>query len=376
MEQAHLVVLADFGIAAGEVAKTVTEVRLSDWRKVAQDRFFRMGFPDFPPEAEAQLAYLGRNAEGDALLRWCGIRLRISRHLIQCDFPCLFKTWTDYEAFRISLDRFLCTLLRPFQSTEALFVPSFWEVESYRFQNDWQQRRLRQLQQKITHKENSYKRSLLHLQHCLGSPAEDFQDKGKAAYWRKNVYDMDTGPLRLTGKLPAPLGTEELISQAELLTQEAVFACMPRCRNNNCPFVAYDKNRPSEERDCRLLPHFDRKKHPDFATSIREEGAAVWNAHCFFSLELRKDHFTLQFRKSIAELLYGERKADFQKVWDYWHRLLRPSETLLASAYAWEGCDETASYADKKRLLDKRLTAYDSVHEVPTWAFAYVLFSD
>lgn len=372
MGQAHLVVLADFGLAERDIAKTLKEVRLLQWRQFAEDPCFRMGFPIFPAEAETQLGYSRRNAEGDTLLEWCGIRIRLSRHLIQCDFPCPFKTWCDSEPFRISINRFLCTLLRPFLCTEALFLPSFWTVEDYRFQNEWQRKRLYQLQAKITQKENSFKRSCLHLQHCLGEAAEDFRDSGKPAYWKQAFFDMDSGPLRLTGKLPAPLETTKLLALAEQLTRDAVFSCMPLCRINSCPYTAYDKNRPSAEHSCRLRPHFDRKKHPNFAAAIRMEGAAAWNAHCYFALELRSDHFTLQFGKTIAELLYGKRKADFQAIGRYWCGQLQATEVLLTSAYAWEGCDEAAAYADKKRFLENRFTAYASVEEIPSWTSAYV----
>ena len=105
MEQARLLVMADYVLPAEALQKTVTEVRLLDWSAIGSDEDFTGGFLMFPEKPETQISFLGTNPEGDHMLQWCGISIRISRNVIAFRFPALFRTWLDFEAFRIGLMR-------------------------------------------------------------------------------------------------------------------------------------------------------------------------------------------------------------------------------------------------------------------------------
>ena len=176
MKQAELLVMADYALPRETVPQTTAEVRLLSWEAIGRDEDFQGGFRQFPETVEPQMDYMGTTSEGDRLLHWCGIRIRISRHVITFHLPVLFKTWLDFDACRIGLNRFLCTFLRPFQCERLLFLPSCWEQPEQCIHNELQRKRLAQMQYKITHAETSFKRCRQHLEHCLGGAAPPLRE--------------------------------------------------------------------------------------------------------------------------------------------------------------------------------------------------------
>ena len=370
MEQARLLVMADYKLSSEALQKTVTEVRLLDWNTIGNDKDFSGGLLDFPEMPEPLITYLGANQEGDRLLQWCGISIRISRNVIVFCFPALFKTWLDFEAFRIGLDRFLCKFLRPFQNTSLLFLPSYWKTSEYNIRNETHRKRLALMQQKITHAETSFKRCRQHLAHCLGEPAPSLREATEPTYWETSFFDADAGRLCCIAAL-AP-NNAPLSLRAEHLTRDIRFQCLPLFRENACTFAAYMRKKPSDPRSCRLQPDYDRRKYPDFCSAIEAEQAARWNAHCFFSMELRSTHVTIRFRKTATELLYGPMKEDCLRFLQELLSPLYPKELLLCSHTLLEKLPEESDFMQIRHHLEGHFTGYTSPEDIGSWNEAYV----
>ena len=372
MEQAKLLVMADFALPRPALQQTLSEVRLLDWTGIAGLPAFRSGLLEFPEKAETQMTYDGPDAEGDTLLHWCGIRIRISRHLIEFRFPALFKTWLDFPYFRMGLNRFLSTFLRPFQCGSLIFLPSHWTQRESGIHNEWQRKRLQQMQEQITSRENSFKRCRLHLQHCLGETEAHAHSATYPNYVESDFFAVDAGPLCIIAALYAPIAAEELPLHASQTTKHTDFQCCPGLRDNACPFMGYQRYRTAEARPCRLLPFYDRKKYPEPNSAIQTEGIARWNANCFFSMELHQEYLKLHFHRSAPELLYGTYKTE---VLDLIHRLLKTfsvREMLLYSAYCTEDLPPDADYDALKQQLSAQYTAYSRLEDIASWSEGYL----
>ena len=370
MEQARLLVMADYVLPPEALQKTVTEVRLLDWSAIGRDSDFTGGLLEFPEIPEKQLSFLGTTPEGDRLLQWCGIRIRISRHVIAFSFPALFKTWLDFECFRIGLNRFLCTFLRPFQCERLLFLPSGWIQPEGSIHNELHRKRLAQMQYKITHAETSFKRCRQHLEHCLGGAAPSLREADEPTYWETSFFAADAGRLCCIAALPPDAG--DLTDCAEQLTERFLFTCRPDFRENTCAFAAYMRKKPSEPRGCRLQPAFDQKKNTDFRTAVESEGVARWNAHCFFSMEMRPTHVVIRFRKTATELLYGPLKEDCLRFMQQMLHPFRPEEILLCSHTLLEGLPEEPDFAQIRRHLENHYTGYTDLDDIGSWSEGYV----
>lgn len=365
--------MADFALSETDFRQILSEVRLLDWQTIAEDASFRSGLLDFPEEAEEQIIYDGTNTDGELLLHWCGIHIRISRNLIAFRFPALFKTWADFPYFRMGLDRFLCTFLRPFQCRQLLFLPSHWTQRESGIHNDWQRKRLQQMQQQITTRENSFKRCRLHLQHCLGDARVHPHADTYPYYVESDFFSLDAGPLRITAALRTPIAPTRLPAYAAALTRDTVFSCCPEVRDNACPMMGYNRYSPADIRSCRLQPYYDMEKFADLDTAIRTEARVRWNAHCFFSLELHADYVELRFHRGAPELLYGNQKAEIL-------RLLRGilsdfpiGETLLYAATCREALPEDADFQTLKQHLCAHYAGYSRLEDMDSWNEGYLL---
>ncbi|MDR1879158.1 MAG: hypothetical protein LBQ64_06305 [Bacteroidales bacterium] len=104
---------------------------------------------------------------GTVLLALSGIAIRIDRHIIQCGFPVIFRAFFDYEPLRKAIYTLLRALLLSCGTTELTACPSFWTYNSYEIKNEWHQKRLLVLQEKVVRLSTSYKRSKLNLRLCL-----------------------------------------------------------------------------------------------------------------------------------------------------------------------------------------------------------------
>ena len=370
MKQAELLVMADYALPPEMLPQTIAEVRLLDWPALAMDADFQAGFISFPEQPEPQMAYLGYTQEGDRLLQWCGIRIRISRHVIAFHLPVLFKTWLDFEACRIGLDRFLCTFLRPFQSGNMLFLPSFWIQPENSIHNELHRKRLAQMQNKITQAETSFKRCRQHLAHCLGNTAENWREADEPTYKGTSFFNADAGRLCCVAALPPD--TFSLADRAERMTERLRFTCRPHFRENACAYAPYMRKRVSEPRGCRLLPAFDHGKYPDFRTAVATEGVARWNAHCFFSLTLHPDRLTVRFRKTATGLLYGPDKSDCIGFFQELLAPLHPTELLLCSHTLLDEVPETNDFKGILNYLQQHYTGYSDLDDIASWNLAFI----
>lgn len=370
MEPARLLVMADYTIPHDMRRKTLAEVRLLDWPRIAGKACLRDFFPDFPEKPETQIELTDNCTNDEWRLEWCGIKIRLSSNIITFSFPIPFKTWLDFEAFRIGLDRFLCEFLRPFQSTSLLFLPSYWDTPEYSIRNEWHRKRLIQAQQKITTSETSFKRCRQHLAYCLGEAAPSLREATEPTYWETSIFDAEAGRLCCIAAL-APK-TSNLADRAGQLTQEIRLQCIPLFRENACAFAAYMRKKPSQPRSCRLQPDYDRGKYPDFSSAIEAEEAARWNSHCFFSMELRPTYVAIRFRKTATELLYGAMKEDCLRFMQQMLLPFRPTEILLCSHTLLEDLPEKADFAQIRRHLEEHFTGYTSLEEIGSWSEGYV----
>lgn len=372
MEQAKLLVMADFTLPRTSLQQTLSEVRLLDWQFLAAMPAFRSGMLEFPENTENQLAYEGKNTEGDILLQWCGIRIRISRNLIEFRFPALYKTWLDFPYFRMGLNRFLSTFLRPFQCEHLIFLPSRWIQRESSIHNEWQRKRLQQMQEQITSRENSFKRCRLHLQHCLGDTEAHAHSDTYPNYVETDFFSTDAGSLCIIAALRTPITPEALPLYADRTTQYTDFVCFPELRDNACPFMSYQRYRTAEPRPCRLLPYYDRKKYPGLNTAIQTKGFARWNEQCFFSLELHPEYLKLQFLRGAPELLYGEHKVKIHNLLQRVLKMFSIKEILCCSEFCIDELTENTTYATLKQHLSTHYADYFRLEDITSWSEGYL----
>lgn len=372
MEQARLIVMADFALPRNGLQQVLSEVRLLDWTSIAGFPAFRIGMLFFPESVESQIAFEGRNAEGDVLMQWCGIHIRISRNLIEFQIPALYKTWSDFPYFRMGLNRFLSTFLRPFQCKNLLFIPSRWTQRESSIHNAWQRKRLQQMQLQITSGENSFKRCRMHLQHCLGESRPHAHSETYPTYAESDFFHIDAGPLRISAALRTPITADSLPLYARQITALTDFYCIPEWRDNACPYRSYNRYRPSEVRACRLYPHYETEKYPDLQTSILTEGRARWNAHCFFSMELHSEYVNLLFHRGAPELLYGSSKTKMRILLQYILKEFSVREMLLYSEYCLDELSENTGFDNLKQHLSSHYIKYSRAEDMDSWSEGYI----
>jgi hypothetical protein len=118
------------------------------------------------------------------------IHIRICRHIIQLKFPVIFRSFFDYSYLREAIYHLLKKLFIPCGATELIVYPSYWSYAPYEIKNEWHQRRLIILQEKICEKCTSYKRTKLNLRLCLSNGVENINqvvDKHYKAWFIKTL---------------------------------------------------------------------------------------------------------------------------------------------------------------------------------------------
>ena len=120
------------------------------------------------------------------------IHIKIDKHIIQLRFPIIFRSFFDYDSLRNAVYDLLKKMFIPCGSTEMSAYPSYWLYVPYEIKNDWHQRRLTVLQEKICNQCNSYKRTKLNLKLCLSNEIENIKEisnkQYKAWYVKKLSY--------------------------------------------------------------------------------------------------------------------------------------------------------------------------------------------
>lgn len=309
MKQAKLYILCDLSVNGKEIDTLVHQSTLRDFGYIS-NKFekYRGLFEFFPDTPTPYVQWLGKNDENEHLLCFNGIHIRIGKHLIRCNTETLLKTWRDFEDFRMAIHAFLADFLRPFQTETLLFIPSFWKQPFGTVKNEWHEKRLQLLQEKITCHTVSFKRNLLNLQHCLGNPQNDWNNTSDSCYWLLHFSDIDSGKLTVWATLKQ--WTEPLMV-SEQITRNLQFSCHPQWRNNVCPFMNYEKGKEHACNDgirCRAVPYCGTfHMMEDF---IRHTGYACWNKHCFFTLELHNRFVRLTFSKPASTLMHPDHRKE------------------------------------------------------------------
>ena len=112
------------------------------------------------------------------------IHIKIHKHIIQLQFPIIFRAFFDYENLRNAIYDLLKKWFIPCGSTEMSVYPSYWVYASYEYKQDWHKKRLLILQEKICNQCTSYKRTKLNLRQCLSNELEDTKEMSNKQYKR------------------------------------------------------------------------------------------------------------------------------------------------------------------------------------------------
>ena len=120
-----------------------------------------------PPKVKERLLFQRVDDSGTLWFEVNGIDVKLAKNAIQLKFPVIFRSFFDYDYLRIAVYALLLKLLSTCKSTEFVVYPSFWEYYPHEVKNSWHHRRLMIAQKQICENCISYKRSKLHLSHCL-----------------------------------------------------------------------------------------------------------------------------------------------------------------------------------------------------------------
>jgi hypothetical protein len=119
------------------------------------------------------------------------IHIKIHKHIIQLQFPIIFRAFFDYENLRNAIYDLLKKWFISCGSTEMSVYPSYWTYASYEYKQDWHKKRLLILQEKICNQCTSYKRTKLNLRQCLSNELEDTKEMSNKQYKRWFVKKIE-----------------------------------------------------------------------------------------------------------------------------------------------------------------------------------------
>lgn len=175
MKQAHLVLIADHYLDFKDKEAIIALCQHQNLKESLQNALTIQSHLENnrKPDTAENIIFKKIDADGNMYFTVNQIDIRISKHLIQFDFPFIFRAMMDFDTLRQAYYVFLYFFLAPFQATEIMLFPSFWEYDEHEIKNEWHKRRLYDLQDKIVNHASSFKRSKLNLIHCLGEPEFD-----------------------------------------------------------------------------------------------------------------------------------------------------------------------------------------------------------
>ena len=148
------------------------------------------------PEIPQDIQMDKQDADGAIWLTINNIHVKIHKHIIQLQFPVIFRAFFDYENLRNAVYNLLEKLFIPCGSTEMTVYPSYWLYAFYEIKNDWHKKRLLILQEKICNRCNSYKRTKLNLRQCLSDKLEDTNEMKNKGYkgWFVKTFSISDCP--------------------------------------------------------------------------------------------------------------------------------------------------------------------------------------
>lgn len=133
-----------------------------------------------PVKSHFTLSY---DLDGEAVCELCDINIRIQKHIIQFNFPFIYRAIVDFLPLRTAVFQLLEPMLLSIGATSCAIFPSFWNYPKEYIHNQWHHDRLLLLQEKIVRKSVSYKRTLLNLQTCMGPAQINIDDIARYNYW-------------------------------------------------------------------------------------------------------------------------------------------------------------------------------------------------
>ena len=134
------------------------------------------------PEILQDIQVEKQDIDGAIWLMVNDIQIKIHKHIIQVQFPVIFRVFFDYDNLQKAVLELLKKWFIPCGSTEMSVYPSYWLYANYEIKNDWHQRRLIILQDKICHQCNSYKRTKLNLRQCLSNELTEAKEMKNKQY--------------------------------------------------------------------------------------------------------------------------------------------------------------------------------------------------
>lgn len=367
-EQAKLYILGDFSVKENEIDTLVHQSTLLDFSSLsAKWKSHRDLFGSFPDKAMSSIQLDHKNENGEHFLHFNGIQIRISKHLIQFNTEILFKSWRDFEDLRLTLNDFLSGFLRLFQSRSLLFIPSFWEQPFGSVKNEWNERRLQQLQHKITCEAVSFKRTLLNLHHCLGEPQKswDFSVVSEACYWLFPFFDVDSGKLAVCATLKEDSNPLKIF---KAVTDNTVFSCHEEWRNNSCPFLNYNGKSTetgNSKRVCRLQPFLG--KYENVGDFVQQNGYVCWNKYCFFTLKLYHNRILLTFSKPAAVLMRTPHKEECLRFIKQLISLFPVLDIWMSSAETFENLGAFKTIGEMRDYLEDNYVFYRNGDVPSSW---------
>jgi len=134
------------------------------------------------PENLQNIQMEKQDEDGSIWLILNDIRIKIQKHIIQLQFPIIYRAFFDYDSLRNAIYELLKKMFIPYGLSEMSVYPSYWLHEHYEIKNAWHKKRLFILQKKICKKCTSYKRTKLNLRQCLSYELEDAKEMKKKQY--------------------------------------------------------------------------------------------------------------------------------------------------------------------------------------------------
>jgi hypothetical protein len=155
--------------------------------------FYAAHLTNEPPQTTGPLRFEKTDELGRLCFEVTGIVIKLAKHAVQLQFPVIFRAFSDYDYLRIAIYALLLKLLSACKSTEFATYPSFWEYYPHEVNNVWHERRLIVAQKQICENCISYKRTKLHLTHCLSKETlepKQLADKGYRGWCVKMLTEI------------------------------------------------------------------------------------------------------------------------------------------------------------------------------------------
>jgi len=155
--------------------------------------FYASHLTNVPPLKKEPLLFQKMDDGGNLWFEVNGIVIKLAKNAVQLKFPVIFRSFSDYDYLRVAIYVLLLRLLSICKSTELAAYPSFWKQYPHEVKNSWHKRRLMAAQKQICENCVSYKRTKLHLTHCLSkevSTPKQLANKRYRGWYIKKLSEL------------------------------------------------------------------------------------------------------------------------------------------------------------------------------------------